>query len=360
MRTQLLLAEFFLMACANASAATMQMSLQQEQQQANEQVAIHRVKTGETVVLVAKKYMVTPHDIYELNPDAVNGIAAGQGLRIPVSRKVKEEIEAKNLDYEMVSIDELRKPAQKKEQAEKPYAVASSAAPVALSAPVKVEKQAIEETPSQMNVTTATQHKVASGETLTSLARKYNTTIEAITVANQSKLKKGLQAGQELTIPAGRELFATTIPDVKEEAAPAKTKEAIAENTAETVNTGTHHVVAGETLHGLSRKYNTTVEAITEANQKTLRRGLQAGQTLVIPGAQDIASAEAATPSVNAEVAYIDGETVEHHVASGETLTGLARKYNTTIDAITETNKNKLKRGLQAGQILNIIAHASN
>ncbi|MGV3460978.1 MAG: LysM peptidoglycan-binding domain-containing protein [Flavobacterium sp.] len=354
MKTRLLLAGFLLMACANVSFAQMQ------QQQVNEQVAVHRVKTGETVVLVAKKYMVTPHDIYELNPDAVNGIAPGQGLRIPVSRKVKEEIEAKNLDYEMVSMDEIRQPAEKKAEIEKTYTASTSAHPVALAAPVKVEKQAVAETPSAMNVTTATPHKVASGETLTSLARKYNTTIEAITAANQAKLKKGLQAGQELIIPAGRELFATTVPDVKEEPVPAKAKEAIAETTTETINTGTHHVVPGETLIGLSRKYNTTVEAIIEANQKTLRRGLQAGQTLVIPGAHDTASAEAATPSANAEVVYTEGETVEHHVASGETLTGLARRYNTTIDAITENNKNKLKRGLQAGQVLSIIAHASN
>jgi LysM repeat protein len=353
MMIRLLLAGFLFIAFANTSFAQMQ------QQQINEQVAIHRVKTGETVVLVAKKYMVTPHDIYELNPDAVNGIAAGQGLRIPVSRKVREEIEAKNLDYEMVSIDEIRKPAEKRTEDEKTYTASTSIAPVAMSAPVRIEKSDIAETPSVVNVTTTT-HKVASGETLTSLARKYNTTIEAITAANQSKLKRGLQAGQELTIPASRELFATTIPDVKEEPAFVKTKQIAADNTTEAVNNGTHKVMAGETLIGLSRKYNTTVEAITEANQKTLRRGLQAGQTLVIPGTQDVASAEEATSTANAEAAYAEGETVEHHVASGETLTGLARKYNTTIDAITENNKSKLKRGLQAGQVLSITAHASN
>lgn len=355
MRTQLLLAGFLLMACANISFAQMQ------QQQVNEQVAVHRVKTGETVVLVAKKYMVTPHDIYELNPDAVNGIAAGQGLRIPVSRKVKEEIEAKNLNYELVSIDEIRKPAEKKQEAEKTYTASVINTPSITASTVKSERQvAATEASSAMAVTTATSHKVGAGETLIGLARKYNTTVEAITEANQSKLKRGLQAGQELTIPASRELFATTIPDVREEPAPAKTREAITENATETVNTGTHKVVPGETLIGLSRKYNTTVEAITEVNQKTLRRGLQAGQTLVIPGANDIATAEPAMPSDNEVTVYNAGETIEHRVASGETLTGLARKYNTTIDAITENNKSKLKRGLQAGQVLSITAHASN
>jgi LysM repeat protein len=39
----------------------------------------------------------------------------------------------------------------------------------------------------------------------------------------------------------------------------------------------------GETLYGLARRYNVTVDALMRANNLTADNKLQAGQTLVIP-----------------------------------------------------------------------------
>lgn len=335
--TTLLLLSLF---SINAVAANLQMQQQQVKQEVSDQVAIHRVAPGETVVLVAKKYMVLPKDIYELNPDAINGINAGMGLRIPVNRKVKTEIEAKNLDYEVVDISEIRKAPVAKTQLTAQYA---QALPKQQPAEVK-QTTAAEATP-----VAEVSHSVKPGETLTALAEKYNTTIKAITEANTTKLKKGLQAGQSLVIPSQANI------QVAEVAAPV-----VATVTEEADFTGTHKVKSGETLTGLARKYNTSIEAITAANEKTLKRGLQIGQTLVVPSgsADDIAEeqvvAEVAVVPNHASYSDVATGSTQHKVESGETLTGLARKYNTTIDAIMAANKQKLKRGLQMGQTLTI------
>jgi len=57
----------------------------------------HKVAMGETVMLIARKYRVTPRDIYDLNPKAVNGISANMVLTIP-SHSLKPKETRRDLD----------------------------------------------------------------------------------------------------------------------------------------------------------------------------------------------------------------------------------------------------------------------
>ena len=52
----------------------------------------HKVQKGETVIIISKKYNVTPSDIYKLNPDAQNGVEENTILIIPNKAKVKVEV----------------------------------------------------------------------------------------------------------------------------------------------------------------------------------------------------------------------------------------------------------------------------
>lgn len=350
MKKIILLSALFAIGIANAAYADE--SLQQVQQQvAENDVRIHRVALGETMVIIAKKYMVLPQDIYDINPGSAEGISAGMSLKIPVGKKVKAQAEEKNLDYQLVDAELLRdkKPEPKPQYAAETRTVRSSSNTTETTKPdVKAEAEV-------QNVS----HEVKPGETLSGLAKKYNTSISAITEANEQALKRGLQAGQSLTIPASGGY------DVTSSAATA-----IASSTEEAPGfSETHHVKSGETLHSLARKYNTTVAAITEANEKVLKRGLQAGQTLVVPAAENqvkneaIASAEPVVVPNHASYSEEPTANAEHKVESGETLHGLARKYNTSVEAITAANRHKLKKGLQAGQLIKIpvpIALAAN
>lgn len=53
---------------------------------ASQNMKTHRVKSGETIEDIAKIYLVTPFDIYALNPDAKSGIETDMVLVIPNSR----------------------------------------------------------------------------------------------------------------------------------------------------------------------------------------------------------------------------------------------------------------------------------
>jgi nucleoid-associated protein YgaU len=53
-------------------------------------------------------------------------------------------------------------------------------------------------------VSAKTTHVVAKGETLTSIARRYQVSVDRLVLANQVSKQAPLQVGQKLMIPAGR------------------------------------------------------------------------------------------------------------------------------------------------------------
>ena len=69
-------------------------------QEEKEEMAIlnHKVELGETVMMIAKKYVIKPQEIYDVNPDAVEGVYQGMVLKIPVDKmkaKLKPEQQTK-------------------------------------------------------------------------------------------------------------------------------------------------------------------------------------------------------------------------------------------------------------------------
>ena len=87
-----------------------------------------------------------------------------------------------------------------------------------------------------------------------------------------------------------------------------------------------HTVRAGDTLWDLARTYGVTIEAIQQENGLE-GRVIQAGQELRIRGDEDDAG------DATVEVASID-----HRVQSGDTLSGIAQKYGSSVAAIQEAN----------------------
>ena len=90
----------------------------------------------------------------------------------------------------------------------------------------------------------------------------------------------------------------------------------------------THVVVVGDTLSGIAEQYGSSVEAIMEANGITDPSVIFVGQELTIPGAT-ADPGTAATPEAGSLI---------HVVVEGDTLSGIAEHYGTTVEAITEAN----------------------
>lgn len=331
---------------------------------ANEKVVTHRVALGETVVLIAKQYKIKPKDIYEFNPDAVEGISTGMLLKIPIERAKdfkKVALKKENDNYALLNDDSQPAtanntysasdtgivPEPEKTQQAVSNSSAKAAKPVS-PAPVVPDAAASSDVDDE-TANLQLSHEVKYGETLSALAVKYNTSVEAIKAANPALQRRELQAGDKLIITKDTE----------------KPEE----------GTILHKVTYGQTLYSLAEKYHTTVDAITQDNERTLRHGLQSGQKLkikpgegytdenILPEAPETSDTEAATKEAQVTVDSTvktgqatsnNNEPVTHTVVYGETLFSLAEKYNTTVEAITNENSGKLKNGLQAGQVLKI------
>ena len=117
-----------------------------------------------------------------------------------------------------------------------------------------------------------------------------------------------------------------------------------------------HVVEPKETIFGLSKKYNVTVEEIQAVNPEIQKDGLKTGQVVVIPTAKKSAKKEFSDSIVNStkesEIKDKVEEFIKHKVEPKETLYGLSKKYNVSVDEIKQKNEAVLHNGLQIGQIL--------
>lgn len=151
-------------------------------------------------------------------------------------------------------------------------------------------------------------HKVEEGETVYSISKKYRARMREI-VAASPEVKKGLKIGMIIKVPYNG------IREKKE--------------VDDDANSKYHIVKAGETLYGISRMYNVSVDELMQWNALE-STALAIGQQLEVTG-----SAEPLKP----EKSINDKGNQLHIVAQGEGLYGIARMYNVTVDDLIQWNQ---------------------
>lgn len=181
-------------------------------------------------------------------------------------------------------------------------------------------------------------HKVAKGDTLASIARKYNVSPNALAAANDSSSKL-LKPGQDLLIPQGG----------------AAAEVEVAQATPAPVTTQTpfgstqifHTVEAGDNLRRLSQKYGVSAKDIQRWNGLGADDPIKLGQKLNI-WTDEVGSKPAKIAAADSK----SGSTkkVGYTIQNGDSLTVIASKFNLEIDDILRWNQINPRALLQPGQ----------
>lgn len=170
------------------------------------------------------------------------------------------------------------------------------------------------------------QHTVRKGESLYSISKKYNVTVSQLELLNPTA-KKGLDVNAVLKISEKKDV------EVLE-----------------------HEVVAKETLFGLSKKYNISIEKLKQLNPSVESEGLKVGQVLKVSNSKNYSIPEKIVvekPKQKKDkiekVVKIDAlQEVFHTVLPKETKYGLSKKYKISISELEELNP-QIKNDLAVG-----------
>lgn len=192
-------------------------------------------------------------------------------------------------------------------------AVQTAAAQEYVSTPVSLSKEKV-----KINGKVCYSHIVLEKQTLYSIAKAYNVSIDEIYSLNPSLKETGLKKNSIILIPSAEKVEeAVTAPaaeekDIKEK--PVKTEKAEKQKKQKT-----HVRKWYEDLDAIAEKYGVTVEALMKANNLTGRK-LSNRQKLIIPDPEDIAAeviAENDTPETQ-EIDSVSVETPADTLASSE------------------------------------------
>lgn len=257
-----------------------------------EQENVYTVKSGDSLWSIAKKFNTTVDDLKKTNNLTSNSLSIGQKLVIPG----KKESTSNNV-YTVQKGDSL-------------YSIARK-----YNVDVNALKQANNLSSNLLSIgqvliiPTGTEdyilYKVVSGDSLYSIAKKYGITMQEIMDFNNLG-STILTVGQVLKIPVAYE---EEIPSTSEV---------------------TYTVKSGDNLYSIARKYNVTVSDLMNYNNLTSNL-LSIGQVIRIPS------------NTSSSTTYT--------VKNGDTLYSIARKYNTSVDSI-KTKNNLTSNTLSIGQKL--------
>jgi membrane-bound lytic murein transglycosylase D len=295
----------------------------------------YRVKRGDTLAGIAKKYGTSPEALQKRNKlRTASSLKSGQTLRIPTGatgggaaepapvQTARETAKAQPdapvaATYIVKPGDTLSKIASSHGmtvaalQRENKLGDATSIRPGQKLRVSGFASTAREKAADFENI----RHRVQSGDTLGKIAQKYDVALQDLLAWNNLKQDTMLKIGQEIAIRRGQP--------------PASTADtATAKAPAPKATTATHTVAQGDTAGKIAEKYGVSTASLLAHNNLSAKSVLKVGQQLKIPAGGGSAAAQAADA----------GQRITHTVASGHNPTVIAQRYGVRVNDLYQWN----------------------
>lgn len=217
---------------------------------------------------------------------------------------------------------------------------------VALSGKVVTNKQTESAQTPETNVTVSNTgyYTVKGGDTLSRIAGQFNTTVNKLATLNDIHNVNRIYVGQRLLVrqPAEQQ---------QQQATPKRTEN----NT--TTNSNIYTVKSGDTLSGIAGKFNTTYTQLAQLNHISNPNVIHVGQVLTLHQTTAQNTTNHQESQQNKQVTTSANGT--YTVKSGDTLSQIAARFNTTTSALASTNHISNPNLIEVGQQLRINNSAS-
>ena len=222
----------------------------------------HLVAKGETVFQIAKKYEVTPFDIYRLNPDAKNGVKENTTLLIPngsVNKSITHVVGEKETIFGIakkynVSVSDIE--TWNKATLQNGLKIGQQ---IFVSKPSAADLNSMSNIASKPKaISAATTHLVEAKETKYGIASRYGLTVTELEQLNP-QIVAGLNIGQTLILKPGVQVKKPS-----------------------NVTLIDYEVQPKETLYSLSKKFDIAQGELITLNPD-LQDGLKIGMILKVP-----------------------------------------------------------------------------
>jgi LysM repeat protein len=228
---------------------------------AQDSIIEHKIQKGETAYFIAQKYKVSVDEIYKLNPESQSGIKDNQILKIPVHAAEKPN---QNQTTHIVGAKETLFGLSKQ------YGISvealQNANPILANGLQIGQELVIPQTSNspKTEITSSTKatHLVVAKESLFSIARQYNVSVQDLETLNKDLLQNGLQIGQTIAIPNKRKTLDGRVRVINQE-------------------TVFHVVEPKETKFSIAKKYGISIDQLESQNPEIVN-GLVVGNKLAI------------------------------------------------------------------------------
>ncbi len=229
---------------------------------AQDSIIEHQIQKGETAYFIAQKYKVSVDEIYKLNPESQKGIKDNQIIKIPVHSEktnskqqihvvaAKETLFGLSKQYH-VSVEAIQNANQE-----------ILANGLQIGQELIIPQNSDNSSKQENIISSKTTHQVLAKESLFSIARQYNVSVQDLENLNKEILINGLQIGQTISIPNKRKTLDGRVRVINQE-------------------TIFHIVEPKETKFSIAKKYGISIDQLESQNPEIVN-GLIVGNKLAI------------------------------------------------------------------------------